>query len=80
MSDSHGALVGWTSQDLGHRVALKLECVSKPAPHTPDDIHTCMLLMDKTQALQLGHYLYTVIGQTIPPPRRKGFFARLFGR
>lgn len=79
MSDSNGALVGWSAQNLGSRVVLKLEAVNKPAPHEPTDIHAHLFLMDKTQAIQLGHYLYSVIGETVPAPRRRPLFERLFG-
>ena len=80
MAEGDGALVGWTSQDLGSRLVLKLESVSKPAPHRSEDIHAHFLLMDKTQALQLGHYLYEVIGQTSPTRRPNSWWARLVAR
>lgn len=79
MSDSNGALVGWSAQNLGSRVVLKLEAVNKPAPHAADDIHAHLFLMDKTQAVQLGHYLYSVVGETAPARRRLSLFERIFG-
>ncbi len=78
MADSLGALVGWTSQDLGSRVALKIECVTKAPPHVPEDIHAHLMMMDKVQALQLGHYLCTLAGQAAPVPAKRNWIDWLF--
>ncbi|KHK89391.1 hypothetical protein [Novosphingobium malaysiense] len=78
MDENSGVLVGWTSQDLGSRLALKLETVRKTPPYDPEDLHTQFVFMDKNQAVQLGNYLFQVTGQTSPPTRIKSFFARIF--
>jgi hypothetical protein len=79
MPDSHGALLGWTSQNLGDRVVLKLESAAKAPPFAPEDVHAHLLVMDRVQAVQLGHYLFRITGETAPK-LRKGFLRRLFGK
>ncbi|MCJ2178902.1 hypothetical protein [Novosphingobium album (ex Hu et al. 2023)] len=61
-------------------MALKLETVQKPPPHTPDDVHTQLVLMDKNQAVQLANYLFRVTGQTPPSRRGRSLFDRIIGR
>lgn len=75
----HGALVGWTAQNLGERVALNMQSVTKPPPHTKDDVHDFHFLLDRQQAIQLGYFLFKVTGETPPPSRKPGFLGKLFG-
>lgn len=56
--DSYGVLVGWTSQDLGERLVLRLQTVTKPPPYSDEDVHKLHLMMDKQQAVQLGNNLF----------------------
>jgi hypothetical protein len=73
---SHGALVGWSHQDLGERILLRLESFQSAADvegHEPDVMR---VLMTKNQAGVLGQYLVQASGQTMP--RKPGFFARHF--
>lgn len=77
--DTYGVLVGWKSQDLHDRIILRVQSVRKPPPHTEDDVHHSVYMLDKNQAVQLGHYLFQVSGQT-KPSARPGLLARLFGR
>lgn len=71
-----GALVGWTSQDLGDRIVLRLENVTTPPPHGRKDVQCATLLLNKQQAALLGEYLFKASGQT--SPRRPGLIQRLF--
>jgi biofilm regulator BssS len=75
--DYHGALVGWTSQNLGGRLVLRLQSVTKPAPHSQDDVHSFYFVMDENQAVQLGNYLFELTGQTAPRKRKRSWFDRL---
>ena len=77
-SDYYGALVGWTSQDLGKRAVLQVQSVTKQAPHTAEDVHSFNFLIDKNQAVQLGHYLFELAGQRAQP-RKKSWLDRLLG-
>ena len=77
--NSYGALVGWTSQDLGERVVLRVQSVTTPAPHSDDDVHSSYFMMDKNQAVQLGNYLFELAGQHAPRKRRRGWLGRMLG-
>jgi biofilm regulator BssS len=76
--DQPGALVGWSSQDLGDRILLRLENVTSPPPHERDDVHCATLLLNKQQAVLLGEYLYKASGETDTHRRRPGLIDRLF--
>ncbi len=80
MHDNLGALVGWTSQDLGDRVALKLETVTKAGPRNIDDVDTHFFIIDKLQAVQLGSYLFRIAGQTEPRLAERSLMGRIFAR
>lgn len=71
----HGALVGWRSEDLGTRLVLKLESVTTPPPHGPDDVRTFLYLLDKQQAIQLATDLFRM-AEAAPPRRRPRWFRR----
>lgn len=75
----YGALVGWTSSRAGDRLTLRLQSVTKPPPHNPEDVGSQIYLMDRNQAVQLANYLYEMTGQTRPSRRRRGWLARMFG-
>ncbi|WP_340588797.1 hypothetical protein [Erythrobacter alti] len=75
----YGALVGWTSTNTGGRVALHLQSVTKPPPHTSDDVQTQIYLLDRNQAMQLANFLFEV-GETSTPERRdRSWIKRMFG-
>ena len=74
----HGALVGWTVENLGSKLALRIQSVDRPPPHEAGDIHTFLYVMDKNQAVQLGNYLFQVCGQTAPA-RKRTWLDRLLG-
>ena len=74
-----GALVGWTSQDLGHRITLRMQSVTTPPPHYRGDVLSHFYLMDKNQAVQLAHHLLEQAG-TSPPRQRRGMAARILRR
>lgn len=77
--DNFAVLVGWTSQDLGKRLVLRLQSVTTPPPHSEEDVHTFQLLMDKNQAVLLGNYLFELSGQTPPRKRKRSWLDRLLG-
>lgn len=77
--ESHGALVGWSHQDLGDKLLLRIESMGSPAAAQEHDPDILRLLLTKQQAGVLGTYLFELSGQT--PPRRgdRGVLKRLFG-
>ena len=75
--ESHGALVGWTHQNLGERLMLKIETVASAKAaedHSPDVMR---IMMTRNQAAILGRYLVNESG--LPQPERPGLFRRLLG-
>ena len=73
--DEHGALVGWTAQRLGERLVLRMQSVTTPPPREARDIAVRHLMMDRQQALQLGHFLFEMFDES-KPPKRLGWFRR----
>ena len=77
--ENHGALVGWTHQDLGNRILLGIETLEGPSGAEPREPDILRILMTKNQAGVLGEYLTKVSGFTPPSTRRRGFFSRYLG-
>lgn len=77
--DRHGALVGWTHHDLGHRVMLNIESFESAGnlDNAPPDHFR--LIMTKQQAAVLGNYLVELSGQTAANRSQRGWFKRMFG-
>lgn len=75
----HGALVGWTGRNLGARVALNMQSVTKPPPHRRDDVHDFHFILDRQQAVQLGYFLFQITGESPPPKRKRTVLDRLLG-
>ena len=68
--EGFGALVGWTHENLGDRVVVRLQSTRKAglAPEeAPDEFR---YFMTKNQAVVLANYLYS-ISDRLPQPRRK---------
>lgn len=74
-----GALVGWTSEDLGDRIVLRMDCVTKPPPHRSDDVHRTRFIISKDQAALLGNFLYEVSGQSAPRRHKRRLLDRILG-
>lgn len=77
--ESHGALVGWSHQDLGDKVMLRVEtvCTREAADdHTPDILR---VLLTRQQAGVLAAYLFDISGHAAPRRRDRGVLKRLFG-
>jgi hypothetical protein len=77
--ESHGALVGWSHQDFGDKLLLRVETVNSSEAahdHTPDVLR---VLLTRQQAGVLGTYLFELSGQTQPRRGDRGLLKRLFG-
>ena len=75
--DNHGALVGWTHQDLGDRLMLTIETVTSIQAAETRSPDVLRVMMTRNQAAILGRYL---VGQSgLAPPGRPGLWQRLFG-
>ncbi len=77
--ESHGALVGWTHQDLGDRVLLRMQSIRSAAQADQKDPDLFQFLMTKQQAAVLGNYLIEISGQTAANPRERTWLRRMFG-
>jgi hypothetical protein len=77
--ENHGALVGWSHQDLNERILLRLESVRSSSEADRNDPDMLRVLLSKQQAAVLGSYLLSVAGQSAPDPAERGWFRRLFG-
>ena len=73
-----GMLLGWSSDPAGERVALKLQSAQK-LPDREEDVHEYRYFLTRDQAVQLGHYLYTITGETAPK-RKRGWLDRWLGK
>ncbi|NCP18826.1 MAG: hypothetical protein GW855_06675 [Erythrobacter sp.] len=72
-------LVGWTAQDYGASMILRLETVTN-LPESADDVLVSRLVMNRDQAVQLGNMLYEMSG-TLPPKKGKApLLDRVMGR
>lgn len=77
--ESHGALVGWTHEDLGDRILIRLQSLRSASEEDKADPDLLRLLMTKQQAAVLGNYLIESAGQVAPRPRARSWFRRAFG-
>jgi hypothetical protein len=75
--DHHGALVGWTHQELGDRLMVKIETVTTVAAAKDHDPDVLRVMMTRNQAAILGSYLIGHSG--LRPAERPGLIRRLFG-
>jgi hypothetical protein len=79
MMESFGALVGWTHQDAGDRIMLRLESVQSSEAARKHDPDLFRFLMTRQQAAILGNYLVQLSGQPPIVPKKRGWFRRRFG-
>ena len=71
--EGFGALVGWTHQDLGERIMLRLQSKHRAADDG-SDLDEFLYLMTKSQAAVLANYLYGISGKLPQPKRRRSWF------
>ena len=77
--DEVRVLVGWTAQDYGASMILRLETVTN-LPESEDDVLVSRMVMNKDQAVQLGNMLFEMSG-TLPPKKGKApLLDRMMGR
>ena len=77
--DSYGALVGWTHEDLGDHLVLRIQSMQSAAQIEGQEPDTFRLLMSKQQAVLLGNNLMQVAGETIPRKGDRTWLRRMFG-
>ena len=76
--DKFGMLLGWRADPAGEKIALLMQSTHKVVDSN-EDVREFRYFLTKQQAVQLGNYLFGVAGETAPTPKKRGFFAKLFG-
>jgi hypothetical protein len=76
---TYGALVGWTHQELGDRVLLRIQSIRSAAQADQEGPDLFRFLLTKQQAAVLGNYLTQISGQTAADPRERTWLRRMFG-
>ena len=74
--ESHGALVGWTHQELGDRLMLNIETVRSMQAADARSPDVLRIMMTRNQAAILGSYLIGHSG--LRQVERPGLIRRLF--
>jgi hypothetical protein len=73
-ADMFGALVGWTHQDLGERVMVKVQSTRQHQLGDGEPVDEFHYLMTKNQAAVLGQYLYSISGRLPQPAKKRRWF------
>ena len=76
--DDFGMLLGWRADPAGKKIALLMQSTSKVV-ESDNDVREYRYFLTKQQAVQLGHYLFGVAGETPHAPRKRGLVDRLLG-
>ncbi|MCT2560037.1 hypothetical protein N0B51_13720 [Tsuneonella sp. YG55] len=71
--EQFGALVGWTHEDLGDRVMVKVQ--SKRPGCSAGEVDEVRYFMTKNQAAVLANYLYGISGRLPQPAKKRRWFA-----
>jgi hypothetical protein len=66
----YGALVGWTHQDLGDRLVVRLQSKLRPSDPASAPVDEFHYLMTKSQAAVLANYLFG-ISDRLPQHKRR---------
>ena len=61
--DGYGALVGWTHQDLGERLVVRMQSKQRFSGDDSDEIDEYHYVMTKNQAAVLANYLFSISGR-----------------
>ena len=73
-ADEFGALVGWTHENLGDRIMLKLQSTREPGLAKGKPVDEFRYFMTKNQAVVLANYLYSISDRLPQAKRKKGWF------
>ena len=75
-----GVVVGWTHQDLGSSLDLRIQSTVSQEALNQKKIDSHHFLMTRNQALMLAKFLLDATGQTLPAKRRPSLWQRMFGQ
>lgn len=77
--DDLGALLGWSAQDYGPNLVLRLQNTRDVKDGKPDVVET-RLMLNKEQAVLLGNMLFEMAGRIPPAPRKMPLTDRIVAR
>ena len=69
-----GALVGWTHQDLGDKLVLRMQSKHSAGGAPADPVDEFHYIMTKNQAAVLANYLFALSGRLPQAKRRLRWF------
>lgn len=69
--EDFGALVGWSHQDLGDRLMVRLQSSRTPVQGPEAPLDEFRYFMTKNQAVVLANYLYGLSGRLPSAKRRR---------
>ena len=72
-------LVGWTAEDYGTSMVLRLETVTN-MPQSDDDVLVSRMVLNKDQAVQLGNILFELSGRLPPKTAKPPLLDRMLAR
>jgi hypothetical protein len=72
-----GVVVGWTHQDFGATVDLRMQSARSQQALDSDNIDSHHFLMTHNQALLLAKYLLDATGQSLPEKHKPSIWRRL---
>lgn len=72
-------LVGWTAQDYGSSMILRIETVTN-MPENEDDVLVSRMVLNKEQAVQMGNMLYELSGKLPPKMAKPPLLDRMLSR
>lgn len=72
-------LVGWTAEDYGASMVLRLETVTS-LPQSADDVLVSRMVLNRDQAVQLGNMLFELSGRLPPKTAKPPLLDRLLAR
>ena len=75
--DLYGALAGWSCQDLGDKLILKMQALEPAESGAGKEARSFFLLLTKNQANIFANYMFEVSGHR-PARRKASFFSRIF--
>lgn len=72
-------LVGWTAQDYGSNMILRIETVTN-MPESEADVLVSRMVVNKEQVVQLGNMLFEMSGTLPPRPAKPPLLDRILPR
>lgn len=73
--EGYGALVGWTHQDLGDRLVVRMQSKQRFNAAEADGVDEFHYVMTKNQAAVLANYLFSISGRLPQPAKKRRWFA-----